>query len=138
MDPNDPEKNRAVKTGPVGLQLITAMQQSMKALIDNQFTLIIDELLFDEFSMQGYLNVFSGYKVYFIAVKPPVEVVKQRERDRGDRVIGVGELLYEPTYGNKIYDLVIDSSLSTPHQSAKTIVDFIQKHPHPEVFLQNK
>jgi chloramphenicol 3-O phosphotransferase len=127
-----------VEVGPVGFQLYSAMHRSMKALIDANFNLIIDDVLFFNEVLQDYIRVFQGYKVYFISVKPPVEVAAQRELDRGDRVIGLARGSYDAVYSNKIIDMEIDSSKTTPEQSAKLILDYVKEHPHPTAFNSNK
>lgn len=131
------DQNTTVKTGPVGKQLAYAMHRSIKALHDSQFNLIIDELLFDKDTFKDYLELFHDCTVYFIAVKPPLEVVQQREQMRQDRVPGMAKGLYEATYADKIYDLEIDTSLLTPQESTKKIIDYIEANPNPQAFNQN-
>lgn len=126
-----------VKAGLIGRQMMHAMHRSMKVFADNQFPLIIDEVLFDEEAFQDYLEVFRGSKVYFISVKPPLEVAVQREKERGDRIQGMAKGLYDLVYRNKICDLEIDSSLQTPKESAKKIVEFIHQNPEPQAFYLN-
>jgi chloramphenicol 3-O phosphotransferase len=126
-----------VQKGPVGQQLSHAMHRAMKTLADNGFNLVIDEVLFAEEDFLDYQNVFHDYRVYFIAVKPPLEVVEQRESDRGDRLIGLARGLYDLVYLNKSYDMKIDSSKMTPDESARAIMEYIDTHPHPKGLQSN-
>lgn len=126
-----------IKVGPVGKQLAYAMHRSMKALIDNQFTLIIDECLIDDEAFKDYLELFREYKVYFIAVKPPLEVAIQWEKERGDRLIGLAKSQYPLVYNNKLFDLEIDSSLGSPKECAGKILEFIHNNPNPLSFGWN-
>lgn len=120
-----------VKTGPVGKELGFAMRRAMKALADSNFSLIIDELLLSPEELPDYKELFRDYKVYFISVKPPLDVVIQREKERGDRVLGMARGCYEVVYANKLVDLEIDSSKGTPEQLAQEILNFIRDNPHP-------
>ncbi|MBA3237554.1 MAG: zeta toxin family protein [Parachlamydiaceae bacterium] len=127
----------SIHKGPVGYQLSYAMHRAMKSLADNGFDLVIDEVLFAEDDFLDYQNIFHDYRVYFIAVKPPLEVVEQREIERGDRVIGLARGLYDHVYMNKSYDMEIDSSKMTPDESATEIMEYIDAHPYPRGLQSN-
>jgi chloramphenicol 3-O phosphotransferase len=126
-----------VKRGPLAVQLDFAAHKAMKVFLDNKFNLIIDEVLFEDENFKDYLSVFQEYCVYFIAIKPNVEVAEYREINRGDRVRGLARGLYNTVYSNKIYDLEIDSSKLTPQESAMVIIDFMQLNPNPTAFKSN-
>lgn len=126
------------KIGPVGRALTHAWHASLKTLSEQGVSMVIDEVLFSEHEFQDYIQQFQGARVYFIAIKPPVEVVEMRERARGDRQIGLARGLYEVTYSNKIYDLEIDSSKMSPEDAANLILTFIKEHPQPTAFQSNR
>lgn len=137
-DPENPSIITHIKLGPVGEQFTYAMRRSIKALIDNQFNLIIEELLFDDKAFKDYLELFRDYKVYFIAIKPPLQIAEQREKERGNRIIGLAKAQYDHVYKNKIFDLEIDSSLCSPRECADKIMEFIQNQPNPRAFQSNE
>lgn len=134
---NDKPKT-IIKYGPIGKQLSYAMHRSMKHLADSQFNLIIDEVLFDDDAFQDYLKVFQTQCVYLFSIKPPVDVAVMREKKRGDRAIGLARGLYDLVYPNRFCDLELDSSLITPSEAAKTILDFIEDCPNPQAFKSHK
>ena len=126
-----------LQEGPVAKRLNYVMRRSMRALFDQGFSLIIDELLFLEEDLRDYLELFKDKKVFFIGIKPPLEVSEQRERVRGDRAIGLARGLYEVVHQNKMYDLVIDTSEMNPEKSAAKILQYIHAHPDPKAFQSN-
>lgn len=126
-----------IKRGPLAVKLDCVAHKAMKFFLDNKFNLIIDEVLFDEDSFKDYLSVFQNCCVYFIAIKPRIEVAEYREIARGDRVQGLARGLYHVVYTNKIYDLEIDSSELSPEESTRIIMDFMKLNPHPTAFQSN-
>jgi chloramphenicol 3-O phosphotransferase len=123
---DDPQKISVTK-GLYANKINTVMRATMKNLLTQNFNLIIDEVLFADDDYHAYLDLLQNYKVYFIAVKPPLEVAVQREKNRGGRMIGLARGLYDQVYRNKSYDLEIDTSTMTPFDAASAIVRFIQR-----------
>lgn len=126
-----------LKAGPAGKKLMHSMHRAMKALHDDGWTLIIDEVLFDTVAFKDYMEVFSDCKVYFISVKPPLEKAEEWEKERGDRMPGMAKILYDVVYRSKIVDMEIDSSLQSPQESARQIIRFIEQNSDPQAFMEN-
>lgn len=127
---DDPPKIGITK-GVYANKINTSMRATMQNLLTQNFNLIIDEVLFLDDDYHAYLDLLQNYRVYFIAVKPPLEVAVQREKIRGGRMIGLARGLYNQVYQNKVYDLEIDTSTMTPFDSATAIARYIHKHPRP-------
>lgn len=127
----------SVTKGDYANKMNAVKNKSMQYLLAHNFNLIIDEVLFAEDDFEAYLELLKHYRVYFVAVKPPVEVAEQREKGRGGRMLGLARGLYEQVYRDKIYDLEIDSSHATPEEAAQIIVQHIHANPHPQAFKQN-
>ena len=126
-----------VKKGKLGRELSQALHRALRAIADRDIHLVIDDLLFEEEDFQDYLEVFADKEVYFIAIKPSLEVVEAREKERGDRMQGLARGLYADVYENKIFDLEIDVSMISPETAARRVLDFIEAHPKPTAFQQN-
>jgi len=127
-----------VKKGSLARRLDDAAHNAMKIFLQSGFNLIVDEVLFDDKDLKNYLSVFQEYCVYFIFIKPPIEVAEHREIERGDRVLGLARGLYDEVYSNKICDLEIDSAKLTPEESAKVIIDFIKSNANPTAFKSHQ
>lgn len=130
-------KKLIIQSGPEGKRFIHGLHRAIKAMVDSGLPIVLDEFVFDPEDMQDYIEVLRDYTVYFIAVKPPVEVAEQREIARGDREVGLARGLYKAIYGEYNYDLVIDSSLYTPEESARLILKYMEQHPTSQVFQSN-
>ncbi len=109
-----------------------------KMLSELGYNLIIDEVLFNANRVTPYFEILAAETVYFIGIKPEKEVVVRRERERGDRVPGLAEGLYDEVYNpHFIYDLVLDTGKLTPDESAELISDFMERNESPQGFLDS-
>ncbi len=132
------EKKVSIKYGPIGKRISKIARQSMKNYVDAGFSIVIDEVLFDNDVLKDYLRLFKRNKVYFVSIKPSLITAEGREKERGDRKLGLARGLYEIVYDNKVYDFEIDSSNMTPTDIAQMILAWIQKHPIPHAFAYNR
>lgn len=116
----------SITKGVYGNKMTSVKLATIRNLLSQGFNLIIDEVLFAYDDYLAYLKVLKDSKLYFIAVKPPQNIAVEREKARGDRMIGLARSLYEEVYRNKNHDLEIDTSHLSPADAAKTIVQYIQ------------
>lgn len=78
LDPDEERRLIHVSKEKIGEALYPAMHTCMRTLLDTGFNLVIDEVLFSDEDWKDYQHRFVDFTVYFIAVKPPIEVVEQR------------------------------------------------------------
>lgn len=109
-----------------------------KMLSEQGYNLIVDEVLFDANRVTPYFEILAGETVYFIAVKPEKDVVVRRERERGDRLPGLAEGLYDKVYHPLFtYDLILDTGKLTPDESAEQILACLERDESPRGFLNS-
>lgn len=111
-----------VATGAVGKTLFKGMRHAMAALAEQGNNLIIDEVLIGD-GMQEYVKLFSAYQVFYVGIFAPLDVIEERERLRGDRLIGLARWQYDIVHEGKSYDLEIDASQLSPLECAEMIRD---------------
>lgn len=51
------------------------------------------------------------YNILFVGVRCPLAVLEQRERDRGDREIGLARYQFDRVHRHGIYDLELNTSV---------------------------
>jgi|GEM_PF-287230 len=123
-----------IEMGPVAKQLAKVKHQSMKSFLEHGFSIVVDELLLTEEEFQEYVELFQDYRVLFVAIKPPLEVIEEREKARGDRILGLARGHYNLTHQGKTYDLIINSSEMTPEESAQVILQSLSSLPDLRTF----
>lgn len=119
---------RIVQVGSAAKCLIRGAHRSMRDMLDQGFSLILDEVLISDEDYQDYLELFKGIQVLFVGVKLPIEVAEAREKARGDRLLGYARGFYDRVHLGKTYDLEVDSSQSLPQESACLILEFLATH----------
>jgi len=125
--------------------VFSCLPKVVKLLADNGLNVIFDECNFikkndKEFLIDDYKIIFSGHELYMVNVRvQDLENLEQREKQRGDRVIGMAGLFYQKEKNfNYTYDLVVYND--TPESSslnAKNILQFIKEKRNQSFNIKN-
>jgi len=127
-----------INYGKAGQKVIKGIHRTFAAFAATGNNIVVDYILYDRAWLSDLVNVLKGYTVYFIKVNAPLAVLEERERQRGNRLIGHARSHYDTVHKNLIYDLEIDASKSTPEESALAIKKYIEQCPKPMAFEKNK
>ena len=101
--------------GPVFRRILDSMAPAVRALVDSGNAVIFDHVLHDAVMHQSCRKAFAGLDVLSVGVTCPVEILEQRERARGDRVLGRARGLAEVVHSFMPYDVTVDTgAMSTP------------------------
>ncbi len=123
--------------GPIGQKMIAGIHRTFAAFAQTGNNIIVDYILYDRDWLQDLVTVLKDYKVYFIGVHAPLEIIEAREQQRGNRLLGHARSHYDTVHKGLIYDLEIDSSQITPAAAALLIQKYIVEHPEPRAFKKN-
>jgi chloramphenicol 3-O phosphotransferase len=96
------------------------MRHAVAAMAAQGNDLIVDEVLLDG-KMAEYAALLAGFQLFVVGVFAPLEVLEDRERRRGDRMIGLARWQFDRVHAGMKYDLELDTSASTPLQCATAI-----------------
>jgi chloramphenicol 3-O phosphotransferase len=89
--------------------------------------LIVDEVIFGNVTtehgnvLSEYRMLLAPFQLYFVGVHAPLDILEDRERRRGDRLIGLARWQHGRVHKGMVYDLEIDTELATAAESARTI-----------------
>lgn len=123
-----------LKIGSAGNRVICGMHRAIMAYAAAKNNLIVDYILYEQEWLRDLINVLSGYKVYFIAVKIPLEMLEVREKSRATSPVGHARSHYDVVYKPDIYDLEVSSEKHSPEEIANQIIEFINENPQPKAF----
>lgn len=130
-DENKPIVHIAV--GPLAKKFAYTVAQCIKCLADCGHNVVIDEVLLDDEALQHYAQALSGHTVYFVGVTCALEELERREKDRGDRVIGLARGLWQVVHKHKnYYDITIDTTHCSGFECAQQIWDAMKFIEHPK------
>jgi chloramphenicol 3-O phosphotransferase len=114
-----------IRTGPTGQRALRGMRHAIAAMAEQGNNLIIDDVLCDG-EMPEYVKLLSAFDLHLVGVFAPLEILEERERLRGDRLIGLARWQYSRVHKDTAYDLEIDTSAATPAACAKRIQEKFQ------------
>ena len=83
---------------------------------------IVDHVITSERIFTQFTEAMRPYRVHTVRIVCPIEVLKQREAERGDRCRGSAEASFEYLYPKEGYELSVDTHIMTPEECAAAIV----------------
>lgn len=69
-----------------------------------------------------------------MGVKCPLEIVEQREKERGDRNIGMARYQFERVHAHGLYDIEVDTSVLNVDECVTRIMALINDKPKEGAF----
>ncbi|WP_377191421.1 chloramphenicol phosphotransferase CPT family protein [Ruegeria meonggei] len=115
------------KTGPVAKRALSGMRRSVAAMASVGNNLIVDEVLFGNTesgsasAVSEYRTLLEPYDFYMVGIFAPLETLEERERNRGDRKIGLSRWQFERVHEGMTYDLSINTANTSPQACADLI-----------------
>jgi chloramphenicol 3-O phosphotransferase len=120
-------------SGPDAERLLSGYRRSVAALAHAGNDVIVDEVMVGCNAWADWDDALTGVDALWVRVECPLEVCIQRERDRGDRLIGLALGQHERIHNGVRYNLVIDTAERSPEENARIIADRIGLvQPRPE------
>ena len=109
-----------ISSGPVGARLMRGMRRSVAALADAGNDLIVDDVT-GAAEVADYRDLLADHDLVLVGVMASLDVLERRERDRGDRMIGLARWQYDRVHRGIDYDFTVDTSAVTARQCAEAI-----------------
>jgi chloramphenicol 3-O phosphotransferase len=109
-----------IKSGPVAERTLRGMRHAVAAMAREGSNLIVDDVMLEN-EMAEYAALLAGFTLHVVGVFAPLDVLEARERERGDRLIGLARWQYDRVHRGKSYDLEIDTSTATAQDCAERI-----------------
>ncbi len=109
-----------IRYGVVGRRVLDGMQRAVAAFARAGNNLIVDEMLLDERVLAGWVRQLSRFQTYLIKVTATVEILEQRERQRGNESglarghLKANDLCY--------FDFLIDTTEKHPQVCAQELI----------------
>jgi len=121
----------AVKAGPAGHTLVSGMHHAIAALSETGNNVIADHVLVEPQWMQECVTLLSDLPAYLIGVRCPKDILEQREKMRKNRTLGQAAAQFDLVHAHGVYDLEVDTSISSPEECALQIKRRVQDSAPP-------
>jgi chloramphenicol 3-O phosphotransferase len=125
----DDVMGKATEAGGTGHRLVSAMHHAIEAAARSGFNILADHVLVEEAWVEECARLFAGRPAYLIGVRCPLEVLEERERERKDRTLGQARAQFDVIHKYCVYDLEVDSSVSSAEACARQIMARLQLPP---------
>jgi chloramphenicol 3-O phosphotransferase len=127
-------QTRRVRPGPVGRRLLAGFHSSVAGLARAGIDVVVDDVVLDRWCLEDYVRALDGLDVVIVGVRCSVEVAAEREKQRGDRTIGLARGHHETAHEHVAYDVEVDTSASTIAECADAIEAILANPPEKRAF----
>jgi chloramphenicol 3-O phosphotransferase len=110
-----------VVPGPLGLAIIRASHAYWAACAAGGLDQVIDDVWLVAEQPAGLERALAAARPLWVGVHCPLSVAEQRERDRGDRDIGMARGQFAVVHTFRDYDVEVDTSTASPAECADAI-----------------
>ena len=112
--------------GPFGTRLNQALKDIVITLARSGHYLIIDDVSFGNEQVNAWQKTLRESNVLWVGVTAPFEILKAREKARGDRKLGGAGWQAERVHVDVKYDLMIDTHDKTLDENTDIISQLIE------------
>ncbi|KVW44018.1 chloramphenicol phosphotransferase CPT family protein [Burkholderia ubonensis] len=114
----------SIRSGPVARKAMLGMRHAVVALASHGSNLIVDEVLLGDEKAE-YARLLAPFQVTMVGLHCPLNVLEERERQRGDRLIGLARWQYDKVHAGLSYDIAVDTSTATPEECAQRVASLL-------------
>lgn len=108
-------------------ELVRGYYACAGSLLALRHDLILDHAITAEYHVEFLRQATAGHDVLLVGLDCPAEVLRERERARGDREVGLAEKQRRTIHSRLQYDLFIDTAATTPARAAEQIAEAIEQ-----------
>lgn len=110
-----------IHSGPYGKRIAEALRNIIITLARTGHNIIIDDVSFGSEQINVWREALKDFKVLWVGVTAPLNIIEQREQQRGDRKIGSARWQTERVHTGVNYDLMIDTHDKSLDENIATI-----------------
>ncbi|MFA6527525.1 MAG: hypothetical protein WCT20_03830 [Candidatus Babeliales bacterium] len=127
-------KLMTLNVGPRGNSYVLGMYECVRIMAVRGFDIIVDDVCLDAELLRQIAQLLEPFPVYFFGITCQLDVLEQREYQRGNRVVGSARAQYEVVHNPYTYDLTVDTTMTSAHDCALQIKAFIENNAGPQAF----
>lgn len=124
--PASPGGGIRIEVNETGQRLVSGMHRAVAALARAGNDVIFETVLLEPGWGADLREALAGLDVTWVGVRCPLEVIEQRERERGNRVVGQARGHYDVVHHGMTYDIEVDTSELQPHEAAQAVAAYVR------------
>ncbi|WP_323119819.1 chloramphenicol phosphotransferase CPT family protein [Burkholderia alba] len=111
----------SIRSGPIAQRTMRGMRSAVVAMAATGNPLIVDDVLLGD-EKQEYARLLAPFQPLVVGVYCPLDVLEERERQRGDRPIGLARWQYDKVHAGMTYDVTVDTGEASPEACARQVM----------------
>ena len=108
--------------GPVGQQLAAGMRAALGAFARTGNDVLVDDVFIDPAWLAAWRRELEGLDWLLVGVMAPTDVLDERERARGNRILGEARAQADVIHRGIEYDLTVDTSRQSSEECARAVL----------------
>lgn len=100
-----------IQLGPYAQKISDLLKQLVLTMLEHNHNVIVDEVCVVEGSLNEWKNILQNYNVVYVGLTAPLPVLEQRERMRGNRMLGSARAQNTKVHKENTYDVNLDVSM---------------------------
>ena len=110
-----------LRMGPIGRQVLRAWRGAVGSAVRSGLHVIADEVVLTEADWDGWQQELAGVDAHWVRVHADLEVLEDRERERGDRLPGQARAQYEDAHRHPTYAASVDTGAMGAEEAAVAV-----------------
>jgi chloramphenicol 3-O phosphotransferase len=132
----EPQTLVEIRVGPEGQRLLDGMYPAIAAVAAAGNNVIVEDGILARQTLRLAVRVLREFDVLFVGVHCPLEILERREQERGDRMSGLARTTHDLVHRHAVYDLEVDTSVSTSRECALTIAQALHQRRRPGAYAR--
>jgi chloramphenicol 3-O phosphotransferase len=117
-----------LQAGPFAQKMAGALREIVQALANNGFNVIVDDVALDQGASAAWKQTLKDHDVLWVGLTAPLEIIEQREKQRGDRQLGQARAAFAQVHQGFIYDHSFDTHAFATSEIVAKIKQSLAKH----------
>ncbi|NGN99919.1 chloramphenicol phosphotransferase [Grimontia sp. S25] len=109
--------------------LVEGYHQAAKGLAKAGCYLILDNAWTIDEEKRNLLTALEGFNICMVGVKCHLLIAAKREKERGDRAIGLAESEYNHVHQHLHYDIELDTTNQSPEAATVELLKWLETNP---------
>jgi len=114
--------------------IISGLHACVAVLARAGNNIVVDHVLEEKAWLQECVERWQDLDVLFVGVRCPLEIAEQREKDRGDRQIGLARYQFDRVHAHGVYDVELDTSVLSIEECVAGIIKALDDSHQPSAF----
>jgi chloramphenicol 3-O phosphotransferase len=98
---------------------------ALPSLATSRYLIVVDHVFEVHSWSEACRDALRLRKTFFVGIHCPLDILEEREKTRGDRMVGLAKSQFDLVHDQKSYALQIDTSTVSPEEGAAAILELI-------------